>query len=552
MRLKLTHDQLTVLGVAGTHVVLLGMSLPPARAAGLRGFAIFRTDHETGEKAWMRGIKTFAGVGALPALGVQVSSRQHPFQGFQWADYSAKPGQRYTYKVVALRGIPANLIEAETVELILTTEAESGNDHEVYFNRGVAGSQEYARRFQNRTPDEVGLAAFQWLSRGLIEALVRFIEQAEDNRDEIVGVIYEFRNQQVMAALKAAKARGVQVKLIYGADKDDTRTPNEKAIQDARIVSLCQARENGPGIPHNKFFVWSRNGERKAVWTGSTNLTQNGIFGHSNVGHVVRIESVAALFHDYWTLLSDDPDGKTTRVWTNAATPSPVADWTPTTQVIFSPREYPEIGNKNALNYFAELAAQAKRGLFMTFAFGINEKILSVFEQGDDVLRFALMEKLGMKKPDVDAVRKMRQLPNAVVAVGNRIQTNEFDRWLAEDAKVTASTHVEFIHTKYMLVDPLSDEPMVVTGSANFSKASIQSNDENMLLINRDTRVADIYLGEFMRLYSHHAFREFVARKKPGTDLAFRHLDPTDAWTSDYYTDNATARQARRKYFAGL
>ena len=61
-----------------------------------------------------------------------------------------------------------------------------------------------------------------------------------------------------------------------------------------------------------------------------------------------------------------------------------------------------------------------------------------------------------------------------------------------------------------MLVDPLSDKPVVVTGSANFSEASTRTNDENMLVIKNNTRVADIYLGEYMRLYSHYAFREAV------------------------------------------
>jgi len=92
----------------------------------------------------------------------------------------------------------------------------------------------------------------------------------------------------------------------------------------------------------------------------------------------------------------------------------------------------------------------------------------------------------------------------------------------------------------------------VITGSANFSKASVYANDENMLLIHKDTRVADVYLGEFMRLYSHHAFREYVKRSRQTTDVEFRHLESTDRWTKDYYIDNATARQARRKYFAGV
>lgn len=32
--------------------------------------------------------------------------------------------------------------------------------------------------------------------------------------------------------------------------------------------------------------------------------------------------------------------------------------------------------------------------------------------------------------------------------------------------------------------------------------------DENMLVIRGDEQIADIYFGEFLRLYSHYAFRD--------------------------------------------
>ena len=39
--------------------------------------------------------------------------------------------------------------------------------------------------------------------------------------------------------------------------------------------------------------------------------------------------------------------------------------------------------------------------------------------------------------------------------------------WAGETPGLT--NNVQFVHTKFMLVDPLSDSPTVVTGSANFS-----------------------------------------------------------------------------------
>ncbi|HEU4320658.1 MAG TPA: hypothetical protein VFS66_11310, partial [Acidimicrobiia bacterium] len=85
----------------------------------------------------------------------------------------------------------------------------------------------------------------------------------------------------------------------------------------------------------------------------------------------------------------------------------------------------------------------------------------------------------------------------------------------------------------------------VVAGSANFSDASTRRNDENMVVVRGNTRVADIYLGEFIRLYTHHAFRESLNWRKPG-DVP-KHLR-SDDWWSDYF-DN-TQRSNRRQYFA--
>jgi len=104
--------------------------------------------------------------------------------------------------------------------------------------------------------------------------------------------------------------------------------------------------------------------------------------------------------------------------------------------------------------------------------------------------------------------------PGNLIAVGNHLSDSVLEDWIQKtfvDEELTGlNGHVRYVHTKYMLVDPLSDDPIVVTGSANFSNASTKNNDENMLIIRGDTRVADIYLGEFMRLYTHYRFRAFA------------------------------------------
>lgn len=96
--------------------------------------------------------------------------------------------------------------------------------------------------------------------------------------------------------------------------------------------------------------------------------------------------------------------------------------------------------------------------------------------------------------------------------------------------------------------NPKPITPIVVTGSANFSAASTTENDENMLIIRGNKRVAEIYLGEFMRLYNHYAFREWAAKQPADSSPSFAHLH-TNAWWKDYFGDTERSRQ--REYFAG-
>ena len=188
----------------------------------------------------------------------------------------------------------------------------------------------------------------------------------------------------------------------------------------------------------------------------------------------------------------------------------------------------------------------------MTFAFGMHDRFKQVYRESQAGLRFALMEEKtrplrkgsAERIAEEEAIQKLRNMPENVFAVGSFIATNAIDGWLKERLS-GFSSNVEYIHNKFMLVDPLSADPIVVCGSANFSRASIVENDENMLIVRGNTRVADIYLGEYMRLWSHHAFRESLAWRDE--DDRPKHLKTDDWWRDSF---GATERKARREYFA--
>ncbi|HUG66581.1 MAG TPA: phospholipase D-like domain-containing protein [Pirellulaceae bacterium] len=551
MRKKRTENGLSVRAISGTYVVILGIDIDQANCDGLLGFAIHRTDHTEEEAYWMEGIKTFAQTDPGFVAGSTYSTRQHPIQGFSWSDYSAKPGHDYTYRVEALFGTPTDLRSEGRVQVRISTESPEGGDHDVYFNRGVAASQAYARRFGNRRPDDVGDAAFAWLSRGLFEATIGFIESAADSHYQLRVSAYEFHYKPVLLALKAAKQRGVDVKVVFDYRKASPGEKNDAAVRDAGISSICTRREtNKSAISHNKFIIRVKDGVPEAVLTGGTNFSEGGIFGHSNVSHIVEVSAVAAEYLRYWDLLNDDPASADLRPQLTSTVPLPTGLPPVGTTSVFSPRS-----KSDALEYYAELGMKANDGLFATFAFGMNDIIQGVYQHSTAALRYAVMEKktrpmkVGpertVEEGKIDALRRLKENR---FAIGSKLTSSKFDRWLSErDSGL--NSNVRYIHNKFMLIDPLTSSPIVIAGSANFSEASCTKNDENMLVVRNNNRVADIYLGEFMRLYNHHAFREFLERTDAATlNTSPSHLSTGDWWRG-YFGDTARSRQ--RQFFAG-
>jgi hypothetical protein len=551
MRKNKTNNGLSVRAISGTYVVILGIDMVQSDCNGLLGFAIHRTDHTEGEAYWMEGIKTFAETDPGFVAGSSYSTQQHPIQGFSWSDYSAKPAHDYTYRVEALFGSPTDLRSVAQTQVRISTESPEEGNHDVYFNRGVAASQAYARRFGNRQPDDVGDPAFAWLSRGLFEATIGFIESAVDSQYQLRVAAYEFHYKPVLLALKAAKQRGVDVKIVFDDRKDSPGEKNDAAVRDVGISSICTRRKsNKSAISHNKFIVRIKNGVPEAVLTGGTNFSEGGIFGHSNDSHVVEDSATAAEFLRYWDLLKDDPASADLRPVLTSTVPLPTGLPPVGTTSIFSPRSHTD-----ALEYYAALGTKANDGLFATFAFGMNDAIQGVYRNSTAKLRYAVMEKKTrpMKAgPDRDAeeakIDSLRRMKENRFAIGSKLTSSKFDRWLSErDSGL--NRNVRYIHNKFMLIDPLSSSPIVIAGSANFSAASSTENDENMLVVRNNNRVADIYLGEFMRLYNHHAFREFLEQVDATTLSAKPSYLSTGDWWKSYFGDTARSRQ--REFFAG-
>lgn len=515
MRIKKTRGGLTVQAVVGNHGAFFGFDLTSDARKGCLGFALHRVDHTENESYWLSGFKTFRSVVPKPTSTVIYPSNRHPVQSMWWGDYSAKPSHEYTYTIVPVYGTPGAPVvdEATSVSLDARTGDPDTGRHGIYFNRGVAASQAYATKFGTKPsdlPPAKQAEAMTWLSRGLHEALLAFITTDTSPQLVIRAAVYEFTEPSVLAAFAQAHAAGADVKIVYH-DKagDDQSTLNEKAIADAHLDPGILIPRRHTTIAHNKFIVRATRAADgtltgQQVWTGSTNLSQGGIFGHSNVGHAVRDPAVADAYLAYWAQLSTDPAAHPLKTWVSAHSPlTPPADDTPFIGTLFSPRD--ELA---PLDWYAQRFTDSTATAHITLPFGMDNKhfepaVAAMAAHGP--LKFVMLNTR-------DNHQQVWSRDHAIqVAVGAEGGPDDLSRW-AQETLTGFNTHVDYLHTKILLVGVLGSQPTIISGSANFSEASTTSNDENMLIISGDSDAADVYFTEYTRIFQHFYARWWAAQ----------------------------------------
>ena len=579
-------DGFRVCAVSGVNTISFGIEATAQARTGLLGFAVERYDPAENDRRIMPGFKVFKSIVPNPRPNQLVSTNDHPIQSFVWDDFTAKDGRTYEYSFRPLRGTPHRLDRTATpIPIDVKTEPlYTADDHDVFFNRGVASSQAYERKFGNLKPNELTpkakeLEAIQWLARDLDDAILKFIASA-GKQDTLLCCFYEFHYPPIVKALAAARTNVRQLKIIIDAKKNGKkgrdgkvgaafpRAANLRAIKDAGIPASCiiERDANASAIQHNKFMVVLRGAAQKPtdVWTGSTNISAGGVTGHTNVGHWVHDGATAKAFHAYWKLLAANPGsakGDARAVSTKkmkeyrqdvealGPVPTSLAGIQTGVTTVFSPRSGLRI-----LDLYVRLVDKAADLTCITLAFGVNDLFKDQLKDNtpQSHLTFLLLDqKDAPRKSSTKAFTAINASNNVYKAWGAFIK-NAVYQWAKEtNAKLLGlNSHVGYIHSKFLLRDPLGKDPIVVTGSANFSKASTNDNDENMIIVRGNLRVADIYFTEFNRLFNHYYFRSVTESTGEPPDDSARFLSETPEWLEKFVPGKLRAK--RLEVYTGM
>jgi phosphatidylserine/phosphatidylglycerophosphate/cardiolipin synthase-like enzyme len=109
------------------------------------------------------------------------------------------------------------------------------------------------------------------------------------------------------------------------------------------------------------------------------------------------------------------------------------------------------------------------------------------------------------------------------------------------------------IHDKIVVIDPLSDDCVVVTGSHNLGFKASYANDENLLVIRGNRALAVAYMVHILDVYDHYKFRAILEQQayeramgKPGQKPPVGQgiLDVDDSWQDKYVNGKPTKQQA--------
>ena len=368
------------------------------------------------------------------------------------------------------------------------------------FIPAAAVTPEYSAHFSLNAPSDNRFAAYENSAAARLDNdLAAIINQATITLD---CADYNLTAPVVADALVAAKGRGVQVRFIT---EHDTVAQTATAAQLQKLTNAglpwiddTFGGQGGGNFMHDKFLVAdagvAASPVRDIMVTGSYNWTQQATFYNAENFVTVRdaalVQAYIAQFNVMWGSSGAAPDPVNSRFSTAkpADVPHPVHPGCPTVNAtaVFGPK-----GN------LRQALIDAVNSANFEIDFSID-----IFT--DDALQQAMLARRAAVPGLI--VRGVFE-GNTALSAGSEFPAMNGDAvagaWSPRaDIFKDAVAGGGQLHHKYLLVDAAfeNSDPVLVTGSPNWSGSGFAGNDENLIVFH-DARLANDFLQEFAARY---------------------------------------------------
>ncbi len=518
---------------AGTTGILLAFDISDELKNGFLGFAI-RRKVSNGEWKWLQSLLKFK-TSEAPDFKL-ADTNIAPIQKFRWSDYSVYPDTEYCYELWTVHGTPDNLKYLEGPQVNVRTESITSGKHRIVFNRAVAASQAYSRKFGETNPDDesnpLHLEARNWLTRGMLQHIEGFIQEAKDENYALDLALFEFEYDGFVGLLKQMGDKGIKIRVIYHGQPGDKQTV-ENELHLKPLSDDQKTARHTTALFHQKFIVLKKRDDAgnyvpEAVLTGTANFTPNGLWRQANVVHTIYDKQLAREYEALFEQLLVSRGYGDTKKYIKENLP---IEKDKAIFFSFSPR----VGYVD-IDLLEETINGASSEIFICSAFKLHDRITAALENQDpSVIRFGLQN----SRSQITGFHRNRSF------TAPAFLENGLEGFLKESTKKQRGTI--YVHLKTLITDFTTDNPTVIVGSHNFSKPASEKNDENFVVIKGDTEVADTYFCEMMRLYDHYRFRYNQKKKGTGAESELC-LRADNSWIDDYYNPDNLKYDERARF----
>ena len=98
------------------------------------------------------------------------------------------------------------------------------------------------------------------------------------------------------------------------------------------------------------------------------------------------------------------------------------------------------------------------------------------------------------------------------------------------------------VHSKVVVLDPLGEHPVLMTGSHNLGFKASSKNDDNLVILEGTaaSALATAYAVNIIAIYGAYHWNTYVTEHGTG-QTAWHGLEDTDAWQAGHLKDQALA-----------